>query len=181
MLDKRVYKTKIIIMNAFKQLIETKRIEKITIKELTDLSMINKTTFYRHFEDIYALVDHIENELVEQYIASADNVLTIFTDPVQYVKTITSTFISLQPLSTYLVRNARKEILFRKMEAAHLQAIYRVRPELKDNQKFKITLEYLNGGLISIGLDYFNNVADQEEACVVIGNIFKNTLVEFNQ
>ena len=97
MIDKRVYKTNIIITNAFKELIATKRIEKITIKELTDLSMINKTTFYRHYEDIYALVDHIENELVDKYVAGLDDILTIFTDPVQYVNVITSTFRSLQP------------------------------------------------------------------------------------
>jgi len=180
MVDKRVYKTKISIMNAFKQLIETKRLEKMTIKELTDLSVINKTTFYRHFEDIYALVDHIENELVEEYISGIDDVLTIFTNPEQYVISMTSSFIALQPLSTHLLRRARKEVLFSKLSDAQLQVIYSHRPELRDNQQFKITIEYLNGGLASIDLDYFYN-SNREEVYKILGNIIKNTLLEYNQ
>lgn len=178
--DKRVYKTKANIMNAFKQLIETKRIEKITVKELADLSYINKTTFYRHFEDIYALVDHIENELVEKYNAGIDDFMYIFSNPKQYVISMTDSFVAQQPLSTYLVRHARKEVLFGKMADVQLQAIYKERPDLIDNYKFKISIEYLNGGLSSIGLDYFNN-SNREEVYEVFGNIIKNTLLEFNQ
>ncbi|MCR8658594.1 TetR/AcrR family transcriptional regulator [Paenibacillus endoradicis] len=181
MIDKRVYKTNIIITNAFKQLIETKRIEKITIKELTDLSMINKTTFYRHYEDIYALVDHIENELVNKYISDLDDILTIFTDPVQYVNIITTTFRSLQPLSTHLIRHARKEVFFRKIADANLKEIYRQRPDLEGDDKFKITFEYLNGGLSSIGLDYLNTAEKESEAHHTIANIIKNTLADYNQ
>lgn len=180
MVDKRVFKTKLLIMNAFKQLIETKRLEKITVKEITDIACINKTTFYRHFEDIYALVDHVENELIEGYNEGIDDFMAIFTNPEQYVIAMTNSFIAQQPLSTYLVRHGRKELLFSKMADVQLQAIYKHRPDLIHNRKFKITIEYLNGGLSSIGLDYFND-SNQEDVYEVIGGIIKNTLSEFNQ
>lgn len=180
-MDKRVYKTKISIINAFNQLIQKKRIEKITVKELTDLAVIHKTTFYRYFEDIYTLLDHVEDEFVEEYISGLDDVFSIFTNPNKYVQAMTSTFISLQPLSTFLLRNGRKEVLFSKMADAQLQALYKQRPDLINNQKFKITFEYLNGGLSSIGLDHYSDSSSQNEIFEVIANIIKHTLAEFRE
>ena len=69
-MDLRSEKTNKNIVEAFLQLRSTKSIEKITIKELSELAYINKTTFYRHYEDIYALSDAIENDLIEKCIAS---------------------------------------------------------------------------------------------------------------
>ena len=60
----RVKKTRRSIINAFLMLRANKPLEKITVKELAELAMINKATFYLHFRDIYDLSDTLERELV---------------------------------------------------------------------------------------------------------------------
>lgn len=46
---------KIKLADAIKQLLSTKPLYKITIKEITDIVGINRQTFYYHFKDIYDL------------------------------------------------------------------------------------------------------------------------------
>lgn len=47
---------------AAKQLMQQKPLEKITIREITDICHIKRQTFYYHFEDIYDLVHWILDE-----------------------------------------------------------------------------------------------------------------------
>ena len=69
-LDIRIEKTERAIKNAFMELRAQKPLEKIRVKELCDLACINKSTFYAHYQDIYALATAMEDELVEAVVAS---------------------------------------------------------------------------------------------------------------
>ena len=63
-MDIRIEKTERAIKNAFLELRSRKPLGKITIKELCSLAAINKSTFYSHYEDIYALSDKMESETI---------------------------------------------------------------------------------------------------------------------
>ena len=63
-MDIRIEKTERAIKNAFLELRSRKPLGKITVKELCSLAAINKSTFYSHYEDIYALSDKMESETI---------------------------------------------------------------------------------------------------------------------
>lgn len=65
--DIRVKRTKKLIRQGLVELAETKRINKITVKELTDHIEINRGTFYLHYKDVFDLVESLENELYEDF------------------------------------------------------------------------------------------------------------------
>ncbi|MCD8390233.1 MAG: TetR/AcrR family transcriptional regulator, partial [Firmicutes bacterium] len=50
------------LVTAFFQLAEIKNINQITIREITNRAGYNRTTFYRYFEDVYALIEYAEDE-----------------------------------------------------------------------------------------------------------------------
>ena len=50
------------IKNAFISLLQTKKIHTITINEICNKSHISRTTFYVHYEDIYALSHDANNK-----------------------------------------------------------------------------------------------------------------------
>ncbi|WP_433706752.1 TetR/AcrR family transcriptional regulator [Paenibacillus illinoisensis] len=54
------------LVEAFWQLYRMKRLEKITIKEITDKAGYNRGTFYEYFTDIYAILEHVEQELLDK-------------------------------------------------------------------------------------------------------------------
>ena len=68
--DLRIQKTEQAIRNAFIELRTKKPLEKITVKELCALALINKSTFYAHYEDMYALSEAMEQETVDSIIGS---------------------------------------------------------------------------------------------------------------
>ena len=69
-LDIRIEKTERAIKQAFMELRAQKPLEKIKVKELCDLACINKSTFYAHYQDIYALANAMEDEMVEVVVES---------------------------------------------------------------------------------------------------------------
>ncbi|GAB2568688.1 TetR/AcrR family transcriptional regulator [Gracilibacillus alcaliphilus] len=62
--DPRVLRTRKLIMDSFIQLSEKKEFKDITIKDITTEAMINRATFYYHFEDIYDLLEKSLSEVL---------------------------------------------------------------------------------------------------------------------
>lgn len=54
------------LIDAFWTLYAQKRIEKITIKEITILAQYNRGTFYEYFLDIYDLLSQEQNDIIKQ-------------------------------------------------------------------------------------------------------------------
>lgn len=57
--------TKTNLRRAFWQLYEQKPIQKITVKQITDLAGYNRGTFYLYFKDVYDLLEDIEDKVLE--------------------------------------------------------------------------------------------------------------------
>ena len=64
-MDLRVKKTERSIQQAFLDLRRQKPLEKITVKELCQRADIHKSTFYSHYEDLYALFVALFNDKPE--------------------------------------------------------------------------------------------------------------------
>lgn len=60
----RVEQTKQVIKDVFIDLYINRSIDSIGIKEITDKAGLNRGTFYIHFQDIYDLLDEIEDEIL---------------------------------------------------------------------------------------------------------------------
>ena len=84
--DLRVIRTTQNIKQAFAELIKNKALSKISVTELSKMAMINKGTFYLHYQDIYALyLDIVQDQLEIMYDPISDYNL-FFDDPELFVK-----------------------------------------------------------------------------------------------
>lgn len=63
--DRRITRTRKMIMGAFIQLMEEKGFEAITVSDLTEKADINRGTFYQHYKDKYDLLEQSEEEIFE--------------------------------------------------------------------------------------------------------------------
>lgn len=66
-------KTKETLVTAFCHLYAQKPIDKITVKEITDLAGYNRCTFYKYFPDVYDLLEYIESNLLSVIKRSWNN------------------------------------------------------------------------------------------------------------
>jgi AcrR family transcriptional regulator len=66
--SQRVSETKERIRKAFFDLYAEKKVDRISIKEITDKAELNRGTFYVYYKDIYDLLEKTEDELIEELI-----------------------------------------------------------------------------------------------------------------
>lgn len=71
-MDLRVLKTNELIRNTFLELLAQKEFTEISVKEITVKARINRSTFYKHYEDKYLLRDSIVDHMLEEFIAYMD-------------------------------------------------------------------------------------------------------------
>ncbi len=64
MSDRRNAKTNALIKNTFLSLLKKKSLNKITVAEISREANIGRGTFYLHYEDVYALYESIEIEII---------------------------------------------------------------------------------------------------------------------
>lgn len=63
---KSTAKTRYLIIEAFLQLGETKDIDRISVKSITETAQISRSTFYEYFSDINEITAHIEGFLLNE-------------------------------------------------------------------------------------------------------------------
>jgi AcrR family transcriptional regulator len=114
-MDLRIVKTKNAIRTAFLALRSKQALEKIKVKRLCELAVINKTTFYKHYQDIYALSEEIENETILSIMNSFEYMKALFSDPEGFIKGLYQTFMSHEGLILTLF-SGRMNILIDKVE-----------------------------------------------------------------
>lgn len=103
-MDLRIERTRKSIINAFIELRARKPLEKISIKELSELAYINKATFYAHYSDIYDLAEQLENEAIASVIQSIPDPNKLLTNPKEGTAELTNAMISQSQLySSYFL------------------------------------------------------------------------------
>ena len=65
--DIRIIKTKRAIHDATMKLLSQKPIDEISITELALTAQINRKTFYNYYQNVYQVVDELENETVKKF------------------------------------------------------------------------------------------------------------------
>lgn len=71
-MDRRVRKTRAQLRAGLARLMQKKNIREITVTELVDEVDINRSTFYLHYEDIYQMLESIEQEIMEEIKSSIE-------------------------------------------------------------------------------------------------------------
>jgi len=64
--DRRVIRTKQVILEALVTLIEEKGIDAVTVKDITRKANINRGTFYLHYQDKTDLLEKTVGDIMEE-------------------------------------------------------------------------------------------------------------------
>lgn len=74
--DLRVERTHKLLQQSLLELIEKQSFETITVKQICDLAMVHRTTFYTHFDDKFQLLSHTLQQIAEQEFKLAQHTPT---------------------------------------------------------------------------------------------------------
>lgn len=70
--DLRIIKTNLNIRNAFIQLLNEKSFDSITVQNILDRALINRSTFYKHYSDKYDLLESITKDFLDKFKSLID-------------------------------------------------------------------------------------------------------------
>ncbi len=148
-MDLRVKKTLKEIRMAFLDLVQERSIEKITVKKLCETAMINKTTFYAHYNNINVLIKEIEDEFVTNLTCNMEYVDLFFSDPEQFILKFFYAFWYL-PNGKVLLTSSRRWILLNTISESLRKSIYKEYPNIQPSSNVDMALTYIIFGLSSI-------------------------------
>lgn len=137
-MHQKVVETEAAIQAAFIALLQTKAFEKISVSDITKLAHINRGTFYLHYADKYALLDHYENHLIDQ-------IQDYFTNDFEG----TMTYQSVKENGVYTYPVVQKTVGFIHQEFA----LWQVLLGLNGDPRFELKLKRIMKQAISNGLD----------------------------
>lgn len=65
--DRRIRKTRAMLRQCLAVLLKEKKIQDISVKEISEMADINRGTFYLHYRDVYDLLAHTESDLFNEF------------------------------------------------------------------------------------------------------------------
>lgn len=152
-MDRRALRTRKNITDAFVQLLEEKRFDKITVAEIAEMADINRRTFYLHYVDIFALLDELENKLIIELQDDFDNkpAEDLYSFQVQFLE-----FMNHHPsLIKALLASPESEFLSKVMRiATEAHLIHR---EYDTDIERKYCWNYIEHGMKGVLLDWITN------------------------
>lgn len=174
-MDLRIQRTRRSIANAFLTLRKEKALEKITVKELAELALINKATFYTHYKDIYDLTEQLEDEIIDQIIEKTPHPESFITNPKEISKSLAKALLSQSNVIDTLFSGSRASALMHKLESRIKQKIYECYPEYEKNLESDILLTFLiQGGFHAFTA--YSNLIDSNQLTEIVGNICEQIL-----
>lgn len=172
-MDLRVVKTKTSIKNAFLELRRKKSIEKITVKELSEIAMINKATFYLHYSDIYELAEEIENETIQEIFDDIKSLDLIFDSPSKLTKEFMMAFYRRYEIISVLFSDIRSGKLVDKIE----QEIKKRVLKNDENLEKELMLTFIIQGVFHTAIKYKDE--DTEKVYNILADFSESVLKDY--
>lgn len=141
--DLRVVKTRNACKETFLAMRKELPLEKIRVRELCRRALVNKSTFYHHYEDIYQLSEELENEAILAFLDRFEAKDCLLSDPQRFLSEMPAAFDANLKLLDPLFRG-RFDAAFLKL-AEQLKKRY-ITAETSAEEEIRVTF-LLNGAL----------------------------------
>ena len=173
-MDIRIEKTEKAIRNAFLELRAAKPLEKITVRELCSLACINKSTFYSHYEDIYALSQTLESETITAVLTNISRQQEApFKNPDVFTRNLYIALVSNHSLINILFSGTEKSHLGDCLEVELKRLIKENFPEYQNDPEKDIMLSFCIQGCFHA---YLNNQDKELDMLIRVSEVIVQKL-----
>ena len=155
--DLRIIKTKKALYNALINLMKNKTFEEIKVSDICNEALVNRSTFYAHFEDKYTLLSSFINSLKDSFLNELNN-NTKTSNSKEYYTEVIKIFLAHieREKDTYL------SIAMHNRDSILVDIIYDV---INKDEKLKkssipkdIIAKFFFGAVVSVGIYWLYNI-----------------------
>ncbi len=168
-----------LIRQAFVELLKEKDIEKITVTDIINRADINRGTFYAHYSDTRAVIEQIENEIIEKMLGflAEFRFQNFFKNPLPLLLKISRYLEEDLEFYRILINSNGSEQFLIKLKNSfvqHMKTDTDIPEEVKESPAFLIRAHFFAGGLVNLYQVWFRGEMDipldeiSSELCKII-------------
>lgn len=174
--DKRIIKTRTSIKNALMKILQTKELKKVTVSDIAEEALINRSTFYLHYADATDVMADIDREVEEKITKVVEklDVKHAYTSVYILLNKLTGMLDEAEIFKNYFLHSTCSAQVLVKIKKLLTDKAYKTYSELAPHRKSR-TLYYKVSFVISGVVDSYinwvyteNKTASLEELCKMI-------------
>lgn len=175
--DRRVKRTKKALRDCLFKLLEEKTADEITVKELTALADINRSTFYFYYKDVDDMIMQIQDEIYSIFEATVIKTAGDFNtagDFVQYITRYLRFCKDNEKICKFVMSNDPKNNLAKRIKEALLRVIPDTRKVFPENDPKRYLTDYAIAGCwqLIVGWMYDGMKISPEEMAAFLTNVY---------
>ena len=177
--DARIRYTQSVLKQALLSFLKEKPINKITVKEVCERAGLNRATFYAHYSDCFALLESIEEDLLEAFQQSLKLVDSF--DVTALIEAIYTMIERQQEACRVLIfQNVCPNVLRRMISLARGESIAYWKQHLRHITEAELEMLYthLSNGLMHVVVDGYEKYS-REEGVRFVNRIVQCSLSQF--
>lgn len=177
--DARVRYTQRVLKESFLSLLREKPVNKITVKEVCELAELNRATFYTHYSDCFALMENIEQELLDDFEKSLRLI-----DGFDVSALISAIYAMVErhedACRVLIFGGASTSVLCKMIDLARESAIVSWKQRLThaSNAELDMLYTHLSNGLLNVVLEGYDRYS-REDVTSFVNRIVKSSLSLF--
>ena len=160
--DLRVIKTKNLIYNTLIELMKDKTFEEIKVSDICNKALINRSTFYSHYEDKYDLLVDFINSLKNEFISEINknnNNLNVKEYYIELIKIFLNHIEERKEMYTSIMINNRNSIMMDILLSVVNNDLLKKmsKDEFKSSIPDDIIVKFYLGGVINLGVEWLKD------------------------
>lgn len=160
--DLRVIKTKNLIYNTLIELMKDKTFEEIKVSDICNKALINRSTFYSHYEDKYDLLVDFINSLKDEFVTELNkNSSNLNTKEyyIELIKIFLNHIEDRKEMYTSIMINNRNSIMMDiLLDVVNNDLLKKMsNDEFKTSIPYDIIAKFYLGGVINIGVEWLKD------------------------
>lgn len=158
--DLRIVKTNKVLYEALLDLLKEQTFEEIKVSDICAKALVNRSTFYAHFNDKFELVASFMNDLKDELLSQLNNIDKNITLKEYYLKLI-EVFLNhidgQEDVYKSILINNRNSII---MDMMYNTIAEDIRTRVKNNElnvPEEIFISYYLGAIVNVGIDWLKS------------------------
>ena len=179
-----VARTRKSIKAAFMQLVgEKKDMESITVRELAERADIAKSTFYNHYDDVYAVAEEFENELIDKLSATLNEIeMKNATEYEEYIRKVIDFLKANENVYRKAILSSDIRFFIEKLKAIISKKVFeesKALPFSTNKAERYVQIRFLTNACVDTVVDYFKGTLSV--SLDGVGNIIMDFLEQFKK
>lgn len=179
---KSAIRSRRMIRQAFVELMQEKDIEKITVTDIITRADLNRGTFYAHYQDTRAVIEQIENEIIDKMLEFLGELRykSFFQNPLPLLLKVARYLEEDLEFYLILINSKGSEQFIVKLKSifvTHMLTDTDIPDSLKKTPEFIIRANFFAGGIVNVYQAWFRGEMDYSfnEISLVVSKLISSS------